>query len=494
MNDPVAISFVVYTLGIMGLGLYSAKFSKGTAEDFFLADRGLGAWVAALSASASAESGWVTMGLVGKSYETGVGALWIVAGTFAAFLFNWFILAWRLRTFADRTDSLTIPDVLAARYRGTVALLIRLTGILIILTMLAAYVAAQMNGAGKMFSGTFHWSYSTGVLAGAAIVVIYTITGGFRAVAWTDVVQGTFMVFIVVVLPLVLITKIGGLDEFWTRLANDPRDQTLTDPFAGNAGLALIGFFALWLGIPFGNPGQPHVLIRLMAVKDRKAILRGGVISSAWVTLLFTGAVFLGLAARAWFGEMENPEKTLALIARDSNVVPGFIGGMIVAAVLAAICSTADSQLLVSASAVSHDLVVRIFGVELSTKARMLLDRSAVLLVGGIAIGLALWNAEKIFTFVLGYGWAGLGAGFGPALILTLFWKRTTGWGILAGMIVGVASAILFKLRDDWINGIYNMVPAFALSMATIVLVSLFTRSSPAPDSQEQEFGEPSKP
>ena len=382
MFDSVAVSFVVYTVAIVGLGLYSARFSKQTAVDFFLADRGLGAWVAAISSSASAESGWVTLGLVGMAYKTGIGAMWVVFGTFIAFLFNWFVLAWRLRSRAAEFDALTIPDVLAAPFRGWPALLIRIMGVLIILAMLTAYVAAQLNAAGKTFNGTFGWDYLTGVLVGAAIVLLYTVTGGFRAIAWTDVVQGTFMVITVTVLPAILIWKIGGLAAFWQQLSATADGATLTDPFGGRSGLALIGFLALWLGVPLGNPGQPHVLVRLMAVKDRTAVLRGGVISSLWVLLLFSGAVALGMAARVYFGEMADPEQTLPRIARDASIVPGFLGGMIIAAVLAAICSTADSQLLVSASAVSHDLIVRILKWDLPAKTRMILDRSAVILVG----------------------------------------------------------------------------------------------------------------
>ncbi|REJ69405.1 MAG: sodium/proline symporter [Planctomycetota bacterium] len=473
LQDPVAISFFVYTLAIFGLGIYSARLSKGTAADFFLADRGLGAWVAALSASASAESGWVTMGLVGMAYKTGVAALWIVVGTFAAFLFNWFVIAWRLRTSAQQSDSLTLPDVLAAPHRGSAATMIRIVGVLIILSMLAAYVAANLNAAGKMFQETFDWTYATGVLIGAGFVIIYTITGGFRAVAWTDVVQGSFMIFIVIVLPVMLISKIGGWNEFWSKLAADPRSSTLTDPVAGNTGLALIGFFALYLGIPLGNPGQPHVLIRLMAVKDKTAVLRGGVISSAWVVALFTGAIFLGMAARVTFGEMADPEATLMVIATDSSIVPGFVGGMIIAAVLAAICSTVDSQLLVSASAVSHDVMVKLFGIELSPKVQMVIDRLAVLAVGAIATAIAMSDVRSVFDFVLAYGWAGLGAGFGPALIMTLLWRRTTGWGVVTGMVVGVATAIIWKQFPDLQKQVYNLVPAFAFSLMTIVIVSL---------------------
>lgn len=478
MFDALTISFVLYTAGIIAIGLYSARFSKKTEADFFLADRGLGAWVAALSSSASAESGWVTLGLVGMAYKTGIGALWIVLGTFVAFLFNWFLLAWRLRSTAAQYESLTLPDVLAAKFRGTSTLLIRIVGIVIVLSMLTAYVAAQLNAAGKVFQGTFEFSYLTGVLIGTAIVVIYTITGGFRAVAWTDVVQGTFMLIIVAVLPALLIRNLGGIGVFWENLRDDPTTKTLTDPFGGNQGLMLIGFLALWLGVPVGNPGQPHVLVRLMAVKDKAAVLRGGVISSLWVLVLFSGAVMLGMAARAssdTLGVFADPENTLMHIARNTSIVPGVIGGMIISAVLAAICSTADSQLLVSASAISHDLITRIFGVKLSLNKRLILDRGAVLVVGLVATVIAASEARSVFQFVLDYGWAGLGAGFGPALILTLFWKRASGWGILSAMVVGVTTSIVWKQFPDLHKQVYNLVPAFAFAMVAGVVVSLLT-------------------
>ena len=480
--DPVAVSFVLYTVAIVALGLYSARFSRKTDADFFLADRGLNAWVAALSSSASAESGWVTLGLVGMAYNTGVGALWIVLGTFVAFLFNWFILAWRLRTTAAKLGALTIPDVLVGSHRGVAGILIRCVGVLIILTMLVAYVAAQLNAAGKTFEGVFEWNYRLGVLVGFGIVVVYTVTGGFRAVAWTDVVQATFMIVTVVVLPIILIWNVGGAGAFWHALSTDATNSSLTDPLAGKAGLALVGFLALWLGIPLGNPGQPHVLVRLMAVRDKRAVLRGGVISSLWVVVLFSGAVLLGMAARVYFNNgLDDPEQALMAVARDSSIIPGFVGGMIVAAVLAAICSTADSQLLVSASAVSHDLAVRLFGWRLSLAARKTLDRIAVLTVGAIALAIAMGQVRSVFTFVLDYGWAGLGAGFGPALILSLFWRRTTAWGVLAGMVVGFTTAILWRWQlPDWHKQVYNLVPAFGLALASVVVVSLLTPAATA--------------
>jgi sodium/proline symporter len=413
------------------------------------------------------------------AYKTGVGAVWVIAGTSLAFLFNWFVLAWRLRSLAAANGAMTLPDVLATRYRGWSALLIRLVGILIVLAMLTAYVAAQLNAAGKTFHGIFGWDYLSGVLIGAGIVLIYTVTGGFRAIAWTDVVQATFMIFTLAVLPLVLIGKLGGPSVFWERLADDPTCRTLTDPCSGNAGLALVGFLSLWLGIPLGNAGQPHVMVRLMAVKDKRAVLRAGIISSSWVLILFSGAVLLGMSARVYFGHLDDPEQILPMVARDSSIVPGVLGGMIIAAMMAAICSTADSQLLVSASAVSHDLYVRILGRKANFRQQRFLDRSAVLLVGGAATVIAAGEVRTVFDFVLDYGWAGLGAGFGPPLILLLLWRRTTGWGVLAGMVTGVSTAVIWKQFPTLQAQLYNLVPAFAVSLASVVIVSYADNSQP---------------
>lgn len=469
--DSLSLSFLLYTAGIFGVGIYSARFSRRTSSDFFLADRGLGPWVAALSSCASAESGWVTLGLVGTAFNTGVAAFWIVPGTVAAFVFNWWVLAPRLRRAAFEHQGLTIADVLVQPYKGAPRTLIRVLSILIILTMLTAYVAAQLNAAGKMFMGTFDWSYTAGVLCGAAIVLGYTITGGFRAVAWTDVVQAILMVSALVVLPLIPVVHLGGFAELLDRLHG--ADPNLTDTIAGKAGFALIGFMAVWLGIPLGNSGQPHILVRLMAVRDEAAIRRGAVISSVWVFLLFTGAVLLGVAARAVYGTLEDPEKILPIVAGD--FLPGALAGMMIAAVLAAIASTADSQLLLSASSLSYDLAVVLFKSRASAQIRLFVDRLAVLLIGAVATGIALGEVRVVFDFVL-YAWAGLGAGFGPALILRLLWRRTTGWGIVAGMIVGVTTAMVWRwtLHDQF----YELVPAFVFSLAAVVVVSLLTQPS----------------
>jgi sodium/proline symporter len=463
-----AVSFWIYTLAIMGVGVYSARYGRDSSTDFFLADRGIGAWVAALSSSASSESGWVTLGLVGMAFETGVGALWIIPGTVLAFLFNWLVIADRLRRTARERDAITIPDVLASGFSGRSVPVIRLLAMLIILSMLSAYVAAQFNATGKMFEAILGWSYRDGVIAGALIVLAYTITGGFRAVAWTDVIQALFMIVAMLILPLVILAELGGVEAMWQRLGALEDAAVLTHPLAGNAGMALVGFLAVWLGIPLGYCGQPHVLVRFMATRDTKVIHRGALISTVWVFLLFSGAVLLGIFARAYYGALEDPETVLPLVAAE--LLPGVVGGLMIAAVLAAICSTADSQLLVSASAVSHDLYVRLLGRHPANHTIVMFDRLAVLAVGLVATFVALGEVRVIFDFVL-YAWAGLGAAFGPALILILLWRRTSAAGVIAGMVVGFTTAVVWRqILHDYL---YELVPAFVLAFVTVWLVSL---------------------
>jgi len=465
--DTTTLSFWCYTLGILGVGLYSARYGRAGSADFFLADRRIGAWVAALSSSASSESGWVTLGLVGMAFQTGVGALWIIPGTVVAFLFNWVVLANRLRQLAATRESITIPDILAGGFSGRAAGLIRLLAMLIILSMLSAYVAAQFNATGKMFTAMLGWPYRDGVIVGAVIVLLYTVSGGFRAVAWTDVIQALLMVSALVILPLMLLAELGGVEAAWLRLVDLENSANLRDPVAGKAGMALLGFFSVWLGIPLGYCGQPHILVRFMATRDATAVRRGALISTVWVFLLFSGAVLLGILARAYYGALDDPETVLPRVAAE--LLPGAIGGMMIAAVLAAICSTADSQLLVSASAISHDLYVRILGRHPESQLIPLFNRLAVLAVGLVAMLVALGEVRVIFDFVL-YAWAVLGAAFGPVLILLLLGKCVSAAGVIAGMTVGFTTAIAWRmtLHDHF----YELPPAFLLAFMAVIWVS----------------------
>lgn len=470
--NGIAISFVLYTLVVLALGLYTARFVKRSSADFFLAGRGLGAWLAGLSTTASAESGWVTLGLVGTAFSVGVGAFWILPGTLAAFLFNWYVIADRLRRRARERELITLADVLAEGAPRIPGLIIRWLSILIIVVMLCAYVAAQLTAAAKAFESTFDWTYLVGVIFGAGMVALYTALGGFRAVAWTDVLQAVLMIAAVTVVPFVLLSEIGGFGALWSKLEAMDVDGGLTDPFGGAAGMALLGFFALWLGIPLGNMGQPHILVRFMSARDEAAIRRGALISTGWMVVLFSGAVLLGIAARAYYGELPDPEKALPTAAIE--LLPGWLAGMMIAAILAAVCSTADSQLLVCAASISHDYWHRIRGKLQSERALLLTHRLTVLAIGAIAALVALSQSRLVFHFVL-YAWAGLGAAFGPAIILSLLWKGTTAWGVASGMLVGFATAVLWVEIPTLKGLVYELGPAFAAALATIVVVSLLT-------------------
>jgi len=468
--NSITISFLAYSLTVLGFGIYTARFTQNSSADFFLAGRSLGPWLTGLSAAASAESGWVTLGLVGMAFQTGVAAFWILPGTFAAFLFNWGIIANRMRCRAADSHAVTLPDMLADDLHGN--RLLRGLAALITLCMLGAYIAAQLTAAAKAFEATFGWSYASGVAVGAGIVMLYTTLGGFRAVAWTDVLQAMLMIAAVTILPLVLLYQLGGFSGMWHVLGTMPSGESLTSAFAGKAGLALFGFLALWLGIPLGYSGQPHILVRFMAARDARSIRRAGMISTAWVCVLFSGAVLLGIAAHAYYGTLADPEKALPIAAAD--LLPGWLAGMMIAAVLAAVCSTADSQLLVCASCVSHDLLHGVLGRRASGRSLLHIHRTTVLGLGLIAMAIAMAEPRVIFHFVL-YAWAGLGAAFGPVLILRLLWPRFTDSGAMAGMLTGFFTAIVWAETPVLKSMMYELPPAFLFAFVAAVLVSLAT-------------------
>jgi sodium/proline symporter len=463
----LTISFIVYTLAIVLVGLYSAKFASRSTSDYLLARKGLSAWVTALSASASSESGWVTLGLVGTAFNEGLAAIWVAPGCLLGYVFNWWFMAKPIQKFSSENEVYTVPDMLVTIFKEKV-LAIRTISVIVIFIMMSAYVGAQFNAAGKAFEAVFHIKYELGVLIGVLIVVIYTVSGGFRAVAWTDFVQGILMWLALVFLPILVISHAGGWSQMFATL--NSYDSGLVDITSKKVGFAALGLIIGWLGIGLGYPGQPHVLLRFMAARDQKAINTGRIVAMVWGILVFTGAVFLGLATRAVFGTMGDAEQALPIIA--IQLLPGVVAGLMLAAVLAAICSTADSQLLVASSSISHDLYARLTGKDLNSRHVVNIDRLAVAVLGILAMILALTANRVIFSFVL-YAWAGLGAAFAPPLILGLLWKKATASGAIAGMIVGFVTVIVWKNVPALSGAIYELVPAFFFSLLAVWVVSL---------------------
>lgn len=494
VNTPVVVvSFSLYTLLIVAIGLYSARFARRSDEDYFLAGRSLSGWVAALSASASSESGWVTLGLVGWAFTEGVKAYWIIPGCLLGYLFNWFVVAGRMSDRARALNAVTVPDFLAFNFKERLPL-IRILSVIVILVAMFLYVAAQFAAAGKAFEASFDAiNYEWGVVIGAAIVLIYTVTGGFRAVCWTDFLQALLMVGTLVVFPVYLLLSEGGFGFIFTQLGNV--DQELLD-FTPKVGvIALIGFLLGHgaLGINFGYPGQPHVLVRFMALKDRKEARLAGVLSFFWGLMVYWGAVTVGLMARsitqagaAWGQRMlENPDiyGELGLVLSAMHMLPGVLSGMVLAAVLAAICSTADSQLVVAASSPANDLYARLM--DRSGKgAHLLINRLTVLILGVAAVLMVINRDIRVYDYVLTYGWAVLGASFGPQVILALFWKRASGAGCFLGMFTGFVVALVWPhVYSEQATGVhvYNLPLAFVAALIVNVLASLALPGKPEP-------------
>ncbi len=489
VNNQVFVwSFVVYTLAVVAVGVYSSRFAKRSDEDFFLAGRSLGKWVGALSASASSESGWVTLGLVGMGFVTGVQAYWMVPGCVLGYAFIWFVLAEPMRRRSAELGSLTLPDFFSQHFKERMPVL-RILSVVVIVVAMLLYVAAQFAAAGKSFHAAFHPEISRrgGLFIGAGIVLFYTVTGGFRAACWTDFLQALLMLIVLVAFPLYALHGQGGLGNVLDTLrAHDPNLVTFMPQ---KTGFALVGFLisSAGLGINFGYPGQPHVLVRFMALKDRREARFGAVIAIVWVAVVLTGAVTAGLAVKSlalgganWAQPLlESKEQAeTALVLGSKYLLHDVLAGMALAAVLAAICSTADSQLVVAASAAACDIYSHLIA-KRPGENHASFNRIMVFALGAAAVLLVLDEKVQVFSYVLEYGWAVLGAAFGPQLILVLLWRRASYAGCVCGMMTGFVTPIAWKLWQDSAKPsfeIYNLPLAFMLALLVNVVVSLLTR------------------
>jgi len=477
-------SFTLYTLLIVGVGLLAARRQKDSDEDYFLAGRTLGPWLASLSASASTSSGWATMGLVGLGFSSGLRAYWLVPGVLVGIAFNWFVLAARVRDRAADVGAVTLPDLFAMHF-GERAPLVRLLSVTVILSAMFLYVAAQLAAAGKAFELAFETvDYRVGVMIGVAVVLAYTVLGGFRAACWTDFIQALLMLGVLIGMPLFLLLGDVGSKDIVERLRL--ADPALATALPEGSTLAALGFLlgAGALGVNLGYPGQPHAVVRFMALRDRKEVAISGSIAVVWAALVYAGAVTTGLAARLAAGDgagwalpmLDDPQTggELALIASAKAVLPGLASGLVLAGILAAIASTADSQLVVAASAAASDVYSRLLD-PTGRRAHVAINRATVLVLGVGAALLVVDQDVRIYTFVLTYGWALLGAAFGPQLILLALWRRATYAGCLGGMLTGFGAALVWPHVYEGPIEIYNLSIAFAAALVVNVLLSLAT-------------------
>lgn len=490
-----AIIFALYLAIVLAIGIYFYRKNKNQT-DYFLGGRNLNIWVTSMSAQASDMSGWLLMGLPGTAFLLTNGnclaeAFWTALGLAVGTYFNWLILAKRLRKYSEcSNNSITIPTYLENRFRDKTHL-IRLIAAVFIIIFFLIYTAAQFSAGAKLFNAVFGLDYTVALLIGAVVIISYTFLGGFLAVCWTDLIQGILMFFALIVLPVIAIVKMGGAANTFdmaAALANVPGGLGFTEwTGIGTISVLSIVSTAAW---GLGYFGQPHILARFMGIKRPNDIKPARRIAIVWVVITLAAAVIVGVIGKAYMSTVVSPEQLASMdgekifIYLVQNILTGpgaaVLAGILLTAILAAIMSTADSQLLVTSSAISEDICKSIFKSKITEKKQVWISRLSVVIIALIAILLAKNPNSSVFGLV-SYAWAGFGAAFGPAILMSLYWKRMNWQGTLAGILSGGVMVILWKnLVRPYFN-LYELLPAFIVSVIFIVVVTKMT-SKPSPE------------
>ena len=471
-NTVIVATFIVYLAIMLAIG-YMAYKRTASSSDYFLGGRTLGPWPAALSAGASDMSGWLLLGLPGYAYLAGVESLWLAGGLLLGTWLNWLICAKRLRTYSITADnSLTLPEFLSRRFDDKSKLIQTISAFFILLFFLF-YTSAGLVAGGKLFETVFGLDYTVAVIIGTVCVVSYTLFGGFLAVSWTDLVQGLLMSAALLIVPIVAMSLNQGS---LTDMLYDKNPELLTlwndvkgEPLSWIAILSLVGW-------GLGYFGQPHILARFKATRSNKDISTARRIAVIWTALSMAGAVLVGLTGILYVdgqgGHLPDSEKIFMLLV--NAIFHPVMAGFLLAAILAAIMSTADSQLLVSSSALAEDLYKQVFRPQASSQEIVMVGRIAVVVLSVIALILAL-NPESSVLGLVSYAWAGFGAAFGPVLLLSLYWKSMNRYGALAGIIVGAVTVVIWKQITGGIFDLYEIIPGVIFATITVIIVSKIT-------------------
>ena len=517
----IHITFFIYIIAMIGIGFYAYKSTKDLS-DYILGGRSLGSVVTALSAGASDMSGWLLMGLPGAIFVAGISESWIAIGlTLGAYL-NWLFVAGRLRMFTEKAnDALTLPDYFQGRFEDTSRLL-KIFAAIIILFFFVIYCASGVVASARLFESTFNMNYDTAIWVGAFATIAYVFIGGFLAVSWTDTVQATLMIFALLLVPTVVILKMNNVGEFDIANAIETVRQASPSHLNFTHGLTWIAIISL-IAWGLGYCGQPHILVRFMAADSVKTIPKARRISITWMALCLLGAVLVGFFGYAYF--LENPAAGINVIGgvtATGEVIKGnpesgfmelakflsnpFIARIVLSGVLAAVMSTLSCQLLVSSSALTEDLYKGFLRKNASEGELVWIGRMMVFIVAAISIYIAYDPNSKVLSLV-SYAWAGFGAAFGPVVIFSIFWSKTTRNGALLGMITGALTVIIFPKIKEWLAasggmevseiltqfpllGLYEIIPGFLFASLMIVIVSLLGKPS---QSMVTKFEETSK-
>lgn len=498
----IVITIVAYMVFMIAIGGYMSKKNAST-DDFYLGGRRLGPFVTAMSAEASDMSSYLLMGVPGVALAGLVGmngtfaeALWTVIGLSVGTYINWLLVAKKLRIYSEEIHAFTIPDFFANRF-GRENHLILVIAAAIIIIFFVPYTASGFASVGKLFNSLFGWDYHISMIIGAVIIATYTILGGFLAASTTDFVQSIIMTLALVVVLWFGISTVGGMDQVMSEAQHAvPGYFSLTGPH-GEYGLLKIVSILSW---GLGYFGMPHILLRFMAIRDNRELKLSRRIASIWVVIAMAIAILIGIMGYAFAKNQGllnmahfDPERVIIYVASAiSKVGPlaAVVGGLIISGILASIMSTSDSQMLAASSSVSENIIKSVFLKNISTKTRMIFARGTVFVIAIIGVVFA-WDQNSSVFRIVSFAWAGFGASFGPLMLFSLFWRRTTKWGAFAGILSGGAMVFLWKYGISRLGGffaIYELLPAFAVSCIAIVVVSLLT---PRPAEEvEEKFDE----
>ena len=496
-------TIILYLFFVIFTGVMIGRRSKKSAEGFYLGGRGIGPLVTAMSAEASDMSSYLLMGIPGLAYLSGVAdASWTAIGLAVGTYLNFLLVAKRLRRYSVKLDAITIPSFISKRY-GEKKPVIMCISALIILIFFVPYVASGLAAIGKLFNSLFGWDYMAAVVIGAVVIISYTSIGGFTAVATMDLIQSVIMTAALCIIVVFGVVQAGGMEAVLAHARSLPGFLDFNQTYNAATGQAepygiirIVSMMAWGLGYF----GMPHILVRFMAIRDENELTLSRRIAATWVVISMGVAVFIGIVGHAVSAAGKVPllegSATETIIVKLSDllssygVFPAIVAGCILAGILAATMSTADSQLLAASSAFSENMMQDVFGVKLTEKQTMLIARLTVVVIAVIALFLASDPDSNVFQIV-SFAWAGFGATFGPAILCALFWKRSNRFGIMAGLVAGGAMIFIWKFLVKPLGGIWNiyeLLPAFLVACAVIVVVSLAT---PKPEGEiERIFDE----
>ncbi|MCR4687986.1 MAG: sodium/proline symporter [Saccharofermentans sp.] len=506
----IMIAIVVYLAAVIIVGFRYSKTNN--VGDFYLGGRKLGPLVTAMSAEASDMSSWLLMGLPGVAYATGLcDPFWTAAGLAIGTYFNWLIVAKRLRVYSQEIGEFTLPGFFSGRYHDK-SNIIKLISALVIVAFFVPYTASGFKGCGKVFGTLFNADYHVTMIISAIVIVVYTMLGGFLAASVTDFIQSIVMSIAIITVLTYGISNAGGWDAVVDNAKSLAGYISLTSTHASDGSAAPYGVMTTIsiLSWGLGYFGMPHVLLRFMAIEDHKKLKLSRRIASIWVVIAMSAAILIGIVGSAltktgWLPILDDPETIIvqiSLLISKHGAFFALIAGIILAGILASAMSTADSQLLVASSSISEDVLKGFFKKNVSDKTGVLIARLTLLIIGIIAVIIA-WDPDSSVFNIVGFAWAGFGAAFAPVMLFSLFWKRTTKQGVIAGMLTG--SIIVFcwdnlfvKLAmqggftndpvatdlSNFLSSIYELFPAFVLASIAIFVVSLITKE---PDKEVTE-------